>query len=107
MSYQAIHLRQALGLIRALRRLPLSFLPVLMTDALRAGLLTLWSAARQLLAADVHARLGRIRAPVLLIWGEHDRLIPLEIGRELQRILHNPPLIGIPGAGHKPDVGSP
>ncbi|MGE4498413.1 MAG: alpha/beta fold hydrolase [Deferribacterales bacterium] len=43
---------------------------------------------------------GEIEVPVLLIWGEEDRWIPLERGVELNRKIKTSELVTIPQAGH-------
>nr|PZN30478.1 MAG: alpha/beta hydrolase [Chloroflexota bacterium] len=94
--------QHALGLAGALRFSRPSFLPVLVGDALRAGLWTVVAAARQLLASDLTVRLSDIRAPTLLVWGERDRLVPVEVGRRLQEALPGSRLEIIARAGHNP-----
>ena len=96
------HQRHAVGLARALRRLPLSFLPVLVADSYRAGPMTLWKAARQLLTADVRPKLAGIQAPTLVVWGQHDALVPLEVGEQLVASLPGAALVVIADAGHNP-----
>ncbi|MET3699429.1 pimeloyl-ACP methyl ester carboxylesterase [Bacillus oleivorans] len=44
--------------------------------------------------------LRSIKAPSLLIWGEHDRVVPLDIGKRLQQDLPNSKLIVLKDAGH-------
>lgn len=44
--------------------------------------------------------LGRIEAPVLLVHGEHDRVVPLEAARRAQRLFKNARLCVIPHCGH-------
>lgn len=66
-----------LSMIGELRSVRPSFLPTLLYDALRAGPWTLWSAAGELLRADLRPKLERIAAPALVVWGEHDTLVPL------------------------------
>jgi len=85
----------------AARRLPLRFLPVLIADAVRAGPLTLRSAGREMRRADLGPDLDRITAPTLLIWGEHDRLLPLAYGRRVAAAL-GAVLQVIERAGHNP-----
>jgi pimeloyl-ACP methyl ester carboxylesterase len=96
------YVQHAVGLAGALRYCPPSFLPVLVGDALRAGMWTLVGAALQLLRSDITVRLSEIRAPTLVVWGEHDPLVPLEIGRRLQEALPDARLEIIAGAGHNP-----
>ena len=94
--------RSALGLVEALRYLPLNFLPVMFQDALQAGPVTLIQAIREVMAADQRPILGRIRMPTLILWGEHDTLLPVEAGRQLHQCLPQAEYQVIAGAGHNP-----
>lgn len=94
-----IHAR---GLARAVRYLPRDFVPVLMRDALRAGPKTMTSAIRQILRSDLRHKLTQIHLPTLVIWGEYDTLIPVEVGRELSKALSDVEFVVLPGAGHNP-----
>lgn len=96
------HLQHAVGLARALPRLPMGFLTVLATDGYRAGPLTLWNAGRQLLRTDIRHQLAAIEAPTLLIWGERDSVVPLGIGRRLAEVIPGARLAVIEKAGHVP-----
>ena len=90
----------ALGLLRELRTISPSFLPVLLADFLRAGPFTMWRAISALLLADLRPKLVHIRAPTLLIWGEHDALVPVALAQQLAQHLHYERLIVLKGAGH-------
>lgn len=46
------------------------------------------------------ARLRRIQCPVLLLWGEHDRLVPPAYGREYAKHLPQAKWLTIPDCGH-------
>ncbi|NHM32561.1 alpha/beta fold hydrolase [Neobacillus terrae] len=46
------------------------------------------------------AVLEKIDIPCLLIWGEHDRVVPLSIGERLQKDLRNAELIVLEDTGH-------
>lgn len=92
----------AYGLARAVRRLPLNFYPTLITDAYRAGPITIAKAAWELLGTDISDRLNAIENPVLVVWGEHDTAVPLDIGRKLAERLTHAQLTIIRGAGHNP-----
>lgn len=96
------YLAHALGLFRVFWRLPLGFMPVLFADALRAGPRTLWKAARELLSTNIWPKLARITNPTLIIWGEHDALVPRSVAGELQRYLLDTHLVIIPAAAHNP-----
>jgi len=95
-------LRHATRLGRELRATPPRFLPLLATDALRAGPWTILTAAEQLLTADIEPELAGIRAPVLLIWGERDTLVPTTVADKLVELLPDARLVMISGAGHTP-----
>jgi pimeloyl-ACP methyl ester carboxylesterase len=90
----------ALSLLNELRYVSPSFLPVLIADALRAGPLTLWRAAMALMLADLRPKLALIRAPTLVIWGEHDALVPVAFAQQLAEYLRYEELVVIKGAGH-------
>ena len=44
----------------------------------------------------------RIAQPTLVLWGEHDRLLPLAEGEELARAIPNARLLLVPSSGHLP-----
>ncbi len=57
---------------------------------------------------EVQGSYPDIRRPALILWGEEDRWIPVERGRELHRLIPGSRFASIPGAGHlvieeKPD----
>jgi pimeloyl-ACP methyl ester carboxylesterase len=93
------HILSMFGELRSMRP---DFLPTLFYDALRAGPLTLWSAASGLLHADLRPKLPRIKAPTLVVWGQHDALVPLQMGKQLCRHLGTRELLVIKSAGHNP-----
>ena len=91
------------GLLRELFQIQIDFFSMLVSDAYRAGPLTLLNAINQLLNTDFSAKLSRVQAPTLLVWGEHDAIVPLEIGKRLCRHLPaNNKIVVIKGAGHNP-----
>ena len=84
-----------------------SFLPVLAYDTLRTGPVTLWRAARDLLAEDVREDLRSIDAPTLLIWGEKDPLIPPSVGDLLRREIAGSHLLVLRNDRHVPMFDRP
>jgi len=46
--------------------------------------------------------LGRLRHPLLLIWGRQDRLVPLEVARRCRELRPDLPLMVLDHAGHCP-----
>jgi pimeloyl-ACP methyl ester carboxylesterase len=87
---------------RALASLAPSFLPTLVADGFRAGPRSVMGAARELVATDIRAKLGRIAAPTLVVWGANDRLLPPALGRQLSKAIPGARLHIIQGAGHNP-----
>jgi pimeloyl-ACP methyl ester carboxylesterase len=55
----------------------------------------------------LEGRLHRIKAPVLIIWGAHDRLLPVECARTWQSALPGARLEIINDAGHRPPTEQP
>lgn len=92
----------ALDLARAVRYMSLSFLPVLLGDALRAGPRTMWQVTREVLSADLSSRLDAVRAETLVVWGEKDSLLNPELGRKLAERLAKACFVCVEGAGHNP-----
>lgn len=89
-------------LLGAARHATPSFLPVLIRDALRMGPVTLWRAARDLLAEDVQEDLRSIEVPTLLVWGKKDPLVPPAIGNLLRAEIPNSRLLVLEKAAHVP-----
>lgn len=81
--------------------------PVVITDALRAGPRTLWRAATDLLAQDVRADLHAVTVPTLIVWGEKDSLVPLSLGYVLRRDISHSRLLVLEGSRHVPMIDSP
>jgi pimeloyl-ACP methyl ester carboxylesterase len=48
------------------------------------------------------ALLNRLSLPLLLIWGRQDRLVPLDVARQCQRLRDDLPLVVLDQAGHCP-----
>ncbi len=53
------------------------------------------------------ARYPEVDVPALLLWGEHDRVVPPEIGRRLRLLLPRARLVVLPGIGHIPPEEAP
>ena len=53
-------------------------------------------------------RLSELKVPVRLLWGEHDKLYPVDrCAREMERMISGSTLDVIAGAGHEPPVEAP
>jgi pimeloyl-ACP methyl ester carboxylesterase len=55
----------------------------------------------------LNKRLHRISAPTLLIWGESDRIVPLDYAKDFQAAIRDARIEIIPASGHLPQVEQP
>lgn len=76
------------------------FLPIVATDALRAGVTTLYRASRELLRDDVSTLCELVQAPTLVISGGRDVLVPPEVGLSVSKCIPNARHVLLPTAGH-------
>jgi pimeloyl-ACP methyl ester carboxylesterase len=61
--------------------------------------------ARNIIPCDIEeisAKYGSIGVPTLLIWGRHDKIVPLGIGNRLHRAIPGSELVIVESAGHAP-----
>lgn len=84
-----------------------SFLVILARDIFRAGPSSLSLAFGSLLRDDARPLMRDVRAPVLLVWGEHDALVPLRYAKEMLVHIPNSRLEVIPRAAHVPMWDNP
>ncbi len=88
-------------LFHTLRSLKLAFWPILIYDALRAGPVLLSQAAQELLLLqDVSEQMQAVQAPTLIIWGEHDFLVPTMIAPLVHKGIPHAYLLMLKHAGH-------
>lgn len=81
-------------------------LPTVVADAVRARPLPLARGIAYTSRADVRALLPKVRVPTLLVWGERDRLLPIEIGQEWLLRLPDARLAQL-ACGHVPLLEAP
>lgn len=79
-----------------------SFLLILMRDLFRAGPTALAVAFARLLRDDARPLMQKLTMPVLLLWGEHDPLVPLTYAKQMLAEMPQATLRVIPRAGHVP-----
>jgi pimeloyl-ACP methyl ester carboxylesterase len=89
-----------LPLLVAIRYCKPAFLPILFSDALRAGPLTIVRATQDLLTKDIRDALRHIVTPTLLVWGEYDKLVPPVFGDILRQEIKGARLLVLRKAGH-------
>lgn len=58
-------------------------------------------------AAEIAGSYGQLRLPVLLLWGRHDRIVPLSQGERLQAAIPGAILAIIDECGHNPQEEKP
>lgn len=56
---------------------------------------------------DLRPQLKRLRLPVAIITGAHDRRIPVEVAREIESILYDAHLVVLEDSGHFPFLEQP
>ena len=76
-------------------------LPRIAGDAMRAGPLSLLRGAHFASHRDLTVELDSVRSTTLLVWGDHDRLLPARIASEWQQILPGSRLVRL-RCGHVP-----
>jgi pimeloyl-ACP methyl ester carboxylesterase len=97
-----------LPLARSLRQARPRFLPVVLGDTLRAGLVTLYRSSGQLLDdGTLRGQLSSIKAPTLLIWGERDHLVPAALAAGYEQTIPEARLVLLEHAGHMPMLERP
>jgi pimeloyl-ACP methyl ester carboxylesterase len=89
-------------LARTARYLPPDFLPLLGLNVFQAGPLTIFSAMRQLLRADFSPHLAELACDLLIVWGENDVVLPVEMGYQIHDRLPQAAFEVIPHSGHIP-----
>jgi pimeloyl-ACP methyl ester carboxylesterase len=52
-------------------------------------------------------KLAGITVPTLVVWGQHDRLIPLALGERFAREIPGARLVVVPDTGHAPMIETP
>jgi pimeloyl-ACP methyl ester carboxylesterase len=76
----------------------------------RPGLIGPMMTARDTLPlweAGFAKRIGEIKHPTLIVWGEEDRVFPIAVGEDLQQTIKGSVFVRIPKAGHIPQWERP
>ena len=100
-------LSYAWPLVRTVTRTRPAFLARLTYDGLRAGPRNLARGGLHVTMADVRGELATVEAPTLLVWGAHDRVVPVTEAPAWIEHLRNARLVVLQGASHVPMVESP
>jgi len=83
-----------------------SYFPQELRDHIFTSPRILWQSALEVATCDLRAELTTISLPTLIIWGEHDRLLPT-LGCELHKALPHAQYVTVPHCGHRPMLGQP
>jgi pimeloyl-ACP methyl ester carboxylesterase len=78
--------------------------------SLPGGREALVATAQQIVPEDIEAVTARyqtIKVPVLIIWGEEDEVVPVDVGRKFKRDIPNSELVILPQCGHIPQEEEP
>ena len=78
----------------------LSFARVLVRDAFRSGPTAITLAFARLFRDDARPLMRRLKMPVLLLWGEHDPLVPSQYAERIRQEIPHAKLVVVPHAGH-------
>jgi pimeloyl-ACP methyl ester carboxylesterase len=87
--------------------------PAAFTDEQRAGMaanqqtLAVYAGPEIMFAPKLRQRLHRVTVPVLVAWGEEDGIVSAEYGRLWAAAFANAHYVGIPEAGHFPQIEQP
>lgn len=93
---------RATDVVQTVRNGVPEFAPVLVRDLLRCHPWSAVAATVDALQPDAASHLARIISPTLVVWGEHDAITPLALGRAIAESVANARLIVIPNTGHSP-----
>ncbi len=100
-------LQQIARFLLNVSREPLSLNPILLLDALDAGLLRGWRTFRYALKDRIEDKLPRLRAPTLVVSGARDPIAPHPWAEEVARLLPEGRLVVIPGAARVVNYDAP
>ncbi|MEA2570027.1 MAG: hypothetical protein QOI24_2028 [Acidobacteriota bacterium] len=76
-------------------------------DFLRAGPTAVAVAGARILLTDVREWLAAIEVPALIVWGEHDPVVPLHYGEEMHRAIRGSRFVVLRNAAHVPMFEEP
>jgi pimeloyl-ACP methyl ester carboxylesterase len=89
------------GVLASGSRTDLQSVSMVMGTLLAAGPMRILAATSATLRADLAVEAAALPMPTLLVWGDRDRLVPVEAGRGLARTIPDARFITIHGAGHQ------
>lgn len=55
---------------------------------------------KNVIAEDLYSEMANLKCPVVLIWGQNDVIVPVEIAKRMQKLIKNSSLFVVPETGH-------
>lgn len=95
-------LRQGWGMLYSLRYTPLDLLRVVIADTLQVGVWPTLKIGLEIMGSDLTEKLAQLQIPTLIVWGDHDTIVPLRLGKALADTLLPQQFVVLPGVGHTP-----
>jgi 2-hydroxy-6-oxonona-2,4-dienedioate hydrolase len=86
---------------------PRALSPIIVYDYLSAGLMRIAITLRYGLQDPIEAKLPLVKAPALVVRGEHDSVVPMHWARLVARLLPSARLVVIRGASHAVNFSAP
>lgn len=99
--------RQFLRLLLDVPREPLSLIPIVVTDYLKAGLGRMAKTFAYAMQDQVEVKLTRVQCPALVVRGGRDPVVPQRWAEEVARLLPLGRLAVIPDSAHAVNYNSP
>lgn len=66
-----------------------------------------WQSAQEMIISDFRPEIAQIKQPTLIIWGERDLLLPIELGYALHQALPEAAFVTLAQSGHRPMLTQP
>ncbi|MGB0388397.1 MAG: alpha/beta fold hydrolase [Ardenticatenaceae bacterium] len=96
-----------LRFLSELENIPLPFWPTMISDGLHAGIPALWRLTDEICKLDARPLMAQIQVPTLILWGEHDWLLPVEMGIKMAHLIPKASFYVIENAGHNVMIDQP
>ncbi|HZR43675.1 MAG TPA: alpha/beta hydrolase [Ktedonobacteraceae bacterium] len=79
----------------------------LLRDTLQPRPRVWWQSATEMIESDFREEIATITLPTLILWGERDLLLPIDLGRALHQALPDATFVSLPQSGHRPMLTQP
>lgn len=100
-------IRYAMRLLFDMLFEPPLYYPIVVYDYLSMGIIRYLLTLRNGLKDRIEEKLPRVRVPMLVVRGEHDRIVPMRWAKEVAELLPAGRLIVVPGSAHPVNYQAP